>query len=394
MIKIVHGNLISPEKIDTDMSVLIEGEKISKIEKDISIDEQDAEILDAHGGYICAGFIDLHLHGGGGYSFMNAGREEMKKACHSHLWHGTTTLLPTSVTDSIPETVKMVRTVKECVDDVSCTIPGVHLEGPFLSPAQCGAQSTETMLLPSEEYWMPLLEAWPDGIKMMGAAPELPDAMALGKELSRRGIVASIAHSDANYDTCIRAMENGYSDITHLYCGCSIVYRENAYRHGGVVEAGLLEDGFTVQVIADGKHLPPELLKLIYKCKGPEQMYLITDALFPAGLDMEEGSRFSKTAYSPDMILEDDVMKMADRHAFAGSIATMDRLVRNMVNLAEVPLQEAVTMATYTPAKRIGLEKRKGRVFPGYDADILILDEDLQVKAVIAKGKVIRKELS
>ena len=266
------------------------------------------------------------------------------------------------------------------------TIPGVHLEGPFLSPAQAGAQDPDALINPSEEVLARLEAAWPGGIKIMGVAPELAGGVAFGNVLANHGIRATIAHSDADYSVCVDALQNGYTDITHIYSGCSMVHRVNGYRFGGVVEAGLVEDGFTVQIIADGKHLPTELLKLIYKCKGADRISLITDALFPAGADLPDGSVL-KQANGMETILEDGVMKMPHRQAFAGSIATMDRLVRNMVNLAGVSLPDAVTMATATPAKVAGLDDRKGYLKPGYDADIVLLDEALQVQQVFAMGE-------
>ena len=268
-----------------------------------------------------------------------------------------------------------------------CTIAGVHLEGPFLSPAQSGAQSPDALALPTPEAWNRLLDRWPGGVRVMGAAPELPGAMELGQALRDRGVVASIAHSDADYAVCRQAMDNGFTDVTHLYSGCSMVHRKMGYRYGGVVEAGLLEDGLTVQVIADGKHLPPELLRLIVKCKGPERISLITDALFAAGSDLPEGTVLTQ-ANGMQTILKDGVMKLPDRQAFAGSVATMDRLVRNMVHLAGVPLWDAVTMATTTPARVAGL-KGKGRLSPGFDADVVLLDERLQVRLVMSMGKVV-----
>lgn len=187
-----------------------------------------------------------------------------------------------------------------------------------------------------------------------GAAPELPGAMALGETLQARGITASIAHSDADYHTCARALGHGYRDITHIYSGCSMLHRENGFRFGGGVEAGLLEDAFTVQVIADGCHLPPELLRLILKCKGADRISLITDALFAAGSDLPDGTVL-RQANRMETILEDGVMKLPDRQAFAGSVATMDRLVRNMVQLAGAPLWDTVAMDTAPrPRSRLG----------------------------------------
>lgn len=348
------------------------------------------EVIDAKGAYAAPGFIDLHLHGGGGVEFMNATPEQIRVGCAAHARHGTTTLLPTTLAASPELTLNMIRAVRQAQSITrECTIVGVHLEGPFLSPAQSGAQSPDALSLPTSALWDRLLEEWPGGVRLMGAAPELPGAMELGEALAARGIRASVAHSDADYETCRRALDHGYTDVTHIYSGCSMVHRVNGYRFGGVVEAGLLEDGFTVQVIADGKHLPPELLRLIVKCKGADRISLVTDALFAAGSDLEDGTVL-RQANGMETILEDGVMKLPDRQAFAGSVATMDRLVRNMVRLARVPLWDAVAMATATPARVIGLEDRKGTLAPGYDADIVLMDKELNVKTVMARGQLVK----
>ena len=353
----------------------------------------DVQSIDAKGAYAVPGFVDIHLHGGGGVEFMNAGPEEIRAGCAAHARHGTTTLLPTTLAAPEEMTLRMIRAVRQAQKDTTeCTIAGVHLEGPFLSPAQSGAQSPDALAQPAPALWKRLLDEWPDGVRVMGAAPELPGAMALGDALRERGVLASIAHSDAEYETCRRALEHGFSDITHIYSGCSMVHRKNGYRFGGVVEAGLLEDAFTVQVIADGRHLPPELLRLIYKCKGPDKISLITDALFAAGSDLPDGTVLQQ-ANGMETILEDGVMKLPDRQAFAGSVATMDRLVRNMVRLAGIPLWDAVTMATATPARLIGLADRKGSLAPGFDADIVWMDDHLDVKAVMSCGRCIENKL-
>ncbi len=344
-------------------------------------------VIDGKGMYACPGFVDIHVHGGGNVDFMGATPEEVRKACAAHAAHGTTTILPTTVTASLAMTQTMIANVRKAKElTTECTVAGVHLEGPFLSPKQAGAQDPENLLTPSVEVLDRLEQNWPGGVRIMGVAPELEGGVEFAKVLKDRGIRATIAHSDANYACCVDALKNGYTDITHIYSGCSMVHRINGYRSGGVVEAGLVEDGFTVQIIADGKHLPAELLKLIFKCKGPEKISLITDALFPAAADLPDGSVL-RQANGMETILEDGVMKMPDRQAFAGSIATMDRLVRNMVNLAGVSLCDAVMMATATPARVAGLDDRKGHLKVGYDADIVLLDKELQVATVYAMGK-------
>ena len=387
MLRIENITIVTPQG-QFPGAIDILGDKIAAVHTGVPTTAAD-NIIDGKGAYACAGFVDIHVHGGGNIDFMGASPEEVKTACAAHAKCGTTTILPTTVTANLEMTETMIQNVRIAAENCPVTIPGVHLEGPFLSPAQAGAQDPENLLAPSEEVLTRLENAWPGGIKIMGVAPELPGGVEFGKVLSSHGIRATIAHSDADYNTCVEALASGYTDIAHIYSGCSMVHRINGYRHGGVVEAGLVEDGFTVQIIADGCHLPPELLKLIFKCKGADKISLITDALFPAGADLPEGSVL-RQANGMETILEDGVMKMPHRQAFAGSIATMDRLVRNMVTLAGASLSDAVAMATATPARVAGLDDHKGHLKPGFDADIVLLDENLQVTAVYAMGKKIQ----
>lgn len=387
--RIRNVSLIMPDEIVSHGYIDIEDGKIrsvSDLEDNTCIPQ---EVIDGSGLYAAPGFVDIHLHGGGGVDFMGATPEEIRAGCAAHARHGTTTLLPTSVTASIEDTVSMIHAVRRAAEITEeCTIAGVHLEGPFLSPAQAGAQDPNTLAVPSTKAAKKLLDAWSGGVRIMGVAPELPGGMELGEMLRDKGIRATIAHSDADYSQCAEALAHGYTDITHIYSGCSIVHRKNGYRFGGVVEAGLLEDGFTVQVIADGKHLPAELLRLIVKCKGADRVAIITDALFPAAGDYPEGAVL-KQENGMEAILEDGVMKMPDRKAFAGSIATMDSQLRNMVQLAGVSLSDAVNMASIVPARIAGVDDRKGRLLPGYDADIVLLNQDLYVEMVFSRGKQI-----
>lgn len=387
--RIRNINLVTATGVISNGAIDVADGVITAVYREAQPQTAAFEEIDGEGCYAAPGFVDLHVHGGGGVEFMNASPEEVEAGCMAHARHGTTTILPTTLAAPLAQTLPMIAAVRAAQQAVKCcSIAGIHLEGPFLSPVQSGAQSPEALCVPTEEVWTALLQAWPGGIRMMGAAPELPGAMELAEALQARGIVASIAHSDADYDTCRRAMTHGYCDVTHLYSGCSSVRRTRGYRAGGVVEAGLLEDGLTVQVIADGKHLPPELLRLIVKCKTPQRIALITDALFAAGADLPDGTLL-RQANGMTAILEDGVLMLPSREAFAGSAATMDVLVRNMVNLAGVPLWDAVTMAAATPARIIGLDKRKGRLAPGFDADIVLLDQDLQVRRVMAKGHTV-----
>lgn len=374
-----------------DRTVVTEDGRISDIAQSPIPSEGD-RVIDAKGLYLAPGFIDIHVHGGGGYSAMSGKSSDIIAMCNAHARYGTTSILPTTLAapmDSILSAVYAIREAASLPCDAS--ILGVHLEGPCLSPAQAGAQSPDDLKTPAEEDMTPLLDAWPEGVKMMGVAPELPGALELGEQLAARGIVASVAHSNATYDQVFDAIAHGYSDVTHLYSGCSGMIRIKSYRIPGVIEAGLNLDALTAQVIADGKHLPLTLLQLIYRCKGADKIILITDGLEYAAGELVEGTVY-RQMNGMETVYEDGVMKLLSREAFAGSVATMNRLVRNMC-AAGVPLPEAVKMATENPAKRIGAAN-KGKIAVGMDADIVLFDENIDVRLVMSGGRVIRSELA
>jgi len=354
------------------------------------IGDAHAEKIDACGKYLAPGFIDVHVHGGGGAEVMGAAPEEIVRMADAHARCGTTSIVPTTLASPVKDLTGAMDAVKAAME-LSCDaeILGVHLEGPFLSPTQAGAQKPEYIYPADEENVHALLDRW-NGVKLVGAAPEVKNGYWLGRELQRRGIPASVAHSDATFDETLRALEYGYEDITHLYSGCSVMHRVNAYRIAGVVEAGLYEDRFTAQVIADGKHLPAALLKLIYKCKGADRIVLITDGLAMSASAIREGETYLQKN-GVMTVMDDGVMKLMDHQAFAGSIATMNRLVRNMVKLAGVPIREAVRMATANPARLVRVHDRKGSIAVGMDADLVLFDENIDVTMTMSRGKVVSR---
>ena len=351
----------------------------------------DDRVIPAERLYLCPGFVDIHVHGGGGHSAMAGSAREVTAMADAHARAGTTSILPTTLAAPLPTLLRAVEGIRRAAEEgCDATILGAHLEGPCLNPAQSGAQSPKDLKIPAETDLTPLLDAWPGGIRMMGAAPELPGALALGDELARRGIVASIAHSNATYDQVHSALPHGFCDVTHLYSSCSGLIRVHSYRVPGVIEAGLNLDELTVQVIADGKHLPLSLLQLIYRCKGPDRIQLITDGLeFSAG-ELVEGAVY-RQLNGMETVYEDGVMKLLSRESFAGSVATMHRCLRTMVS-AGIPLPQAVRMASENPARRVGASS-KGRIVPGLDADLVLMDETLNIRWVMAMGRVIRDDL-
>lgn len=386
-----NGILITPYRKIMRGEVLISGEIIERVGPPEEMRGVLADqVIDVKGKYISPGFIDVHVHGGGGHEVMSCDSDEIVQMCSAHSRYGTTSIVPTTLATPIPQLKAAMDAVRKAKEHCrNCNILGIHLEGPFLSPKQAGAQEPGSLIEPKTDIVQELLDYW-DGIQIMGAAPEIQGGMELGKELMKRGIVASIAHSDATYDQVMTAVECGYHDVTHIYSGCSMMHREGPFRVAGVVEAGLYTDALTTQVIADGKHLPPSLLKLIYKCKGADKIILITDGLAQSAGCGREGDVFIQQN-GVETILEDGVMKLMNRKAFAGSIATMSRAVRTMVTLADVTLTEAVQMATVNPAKLVGA-KSKGVLVPGNDADLVVFDDNIDIEYTITRGKVVYKK--
>ena len=261
---------------------------------------------------------------------------------------------------------------------------GLHLEGPYFSHSQAGAQDPAHMRDPDPEEAEQMLAACPDIVRW-SLAPELPGALEMGRALTERGVLASIGHSDATYAQVKESMEAGFSHITHLYSSCSTITRVSGFRRGGVIESAYVLDGLTSEIIADGCHLPPELLQMAYRFIGPKRLCLITDAMRAAGQTGGE-SILGSLENGQRVIIEDGVAKMPDRTAFAGSICTADRLVRNMVRLAGASLPDAIEMVTTTPSRIIGKSDVTGLVAPGRKADLVLFDEDIHVKKVWTDG--------
>lgn len=387
---IKNGKIIFPDKIEENLVIVCENGIIKDIVnlEEIILGDEDV-VIDAKDQYISSGFIDIHTHGGGGHDFMDGTVEAYLGAAEMHAKHGTTALLPTTLTSTTEELMETFAIYKEAKkkNKKGARFLGLHLEGPYFAYNQRGAQDPKYLRNPEPEEYNKILAAT-DDIVRWSLAPELPGAIEFGKLLTKKNILPAIAHSDAIYEEVVPAFNAGFTLATHLYSGMSSVTRRNAYRYAGVVEAAYLLDGMDVEIIADGVHLPKSLLQFVYKFKGPDRTALCTDSMRGAGMPDGE-SILGSLDKGQKVIIEDGVAKLPDRSAFAGSVATTDRLVRTMVKIAEVPLVEAVKMMTLTPARILKIDKQKGSIEKGKDADFVIFDDNINVSHTILEGNII-----
>jgi N-acetylglucosamine-6-phosphate deacetylase len=387
-IKIFNGRIITADKILPYGTILVTGDTITAVsDDDISFD--DAIEIDAKGNYISPGFIDIHVHGGGGYDFMDGTEEAFLKIAETHARYGTTAMLPTTLTSEKEDLLQILEMYEEANKKNTNGAPfiGMHLEGPYFALNQRGAQDPKYIRNPDPKEYKEILEH-SSSIKRWSAAPELKGAIEFGRYVTSKGVLAAVAHTDAIYEEVLEAFENGYTLATHLYSAMSGVTRRNAFRYAGVIESAYILDEMDVEIIADGVHLPAPLLKLVYKIKGADRTALITDAMRAAGMPEGE-SVLGNLKTGLKVIVEDGVAKLPDRTSFAGSVATADRLVRTMINMANVPLIEAIRMITKTPARIMKVDDKKGSLTMGRDADILIFDDDINIKMTMVKGKIV-----
>lgn len=387
-IKIYNGKVIVPGKILPQGTVLVADGKIVGVEEG-DVDFADAISIDAKGQYISPGFIDIHIHGGGGYDFMDGTAEAFLQIAAIHAKHGTTAMLPTTLTSEKEDLLLTLDAYEQAnkINTQGAAFLGMHLEGPYFAMSQRGAQDPKYIRDPDPAEYREILENY-SCIKRWSAAPELKGAIEFGKYVRSKNVLLAMAHTDAVYEEAVEGFRNGYSLATHFYSAMSGVTRRNAFRYAGVIEAAYLLDEMDVEIIADGVHLPAPLLQLVHKIKGTEHTALITDAMRAAGMPEGE-SVLGSLQNGLKVIVEDGVAKLPDRTAFAGSVATADRLVRTMIDIAGISLTDTIRMITETPARIMGVLDRKGTLQVGKDADVLLFNEQVTISMTMVNGNIV-----
>jgi N-acetylglucosamine-6-phosphate deacetylase len=373
-----NARLIFPDGVRDGLEVVVEKGKIAAIREHNHA--RTNETLDLRGNYLAPGFIDLHVHGALGRDTMEASAEAFQAICDYHASGGTTSLLLTTATAPMDNITDVLRVVRDCRRSIKQLV-GVHVEGPFISKAKCGAQRAEFIQSPSRASVRQLLD-YADVVKRITIAPELQGALEAIENFCAHGISVSGGHSDAWDEEAREGFARGMRSVTHTFNCMSSARRRGIYRVGGLLEFSLSEPQIRCELIADGHHVSATLMKMLYRAKGAGGICLVTDATAGAGLP--NGSQFA--LFGSDCVVQDGVLLLADRSALAGSSSRMIDLVRTMVMKVNVPLHEAVMMATENPARAVGLET-KGRLEVGADADLVVLSPELEVLRTFSGGE-------
>lgn len=382
-IALINGRVILPDRVATGQAVVVESAVIAGV-----VDRSELgvgiETMDVGDRLIAPGLIDIHTHGALGHTFNEPSAEAFDVITRENARRGVTSLLATTATAPIGDLAACLAFTREWMahPHEGAQVLGAHVEGPYFNPAQAGAQDPANILTPDDGTPARLL-AHHDVIRIFTFAPELPGAAALARRLTELGIVPAAGHSSTTEEAFIPVMEAGLRHIIHIWSAQSTTVREGPWRKPGLLEVSLTYDNLTVEMIADNKHLPPTLMKLAYKCIGPDRLCIISDATSGAGLP--EGSHFRMGEMEYEV--HDGVGMLFDRTAFAGSTTLINQMIPIVVEHVGVPLAEAVRMASLTPARVIGADRRKGSLEAGKDADIAIFEDDFTAWGVMIGGR-------
>ncbi len=381
---IINGTIITPFHLVSGKAIIIKKGKIIEIvnkEELKTATLTGVEAIEAKDKFVVPGYIDIHVHGGGGSDVMDGDYESINQIAIAHSHFGTTSFLPTTMTMSKDKIIRSLRSICEAVKKgtAGAEILGIHMEGPYINPEKKGAQKEEDIKKISIEEFLEFNQASGNLIRLVTIAPEMPGAIDFIKYLYKQGIIASVGHSNATYAQTQAGIQAGLSHVTHTFNAMRGLH----HREPGVIGAALTSPELTVEVIADGIHIHPIVLKILTKIKDGEKIVLITDAMRAAGL--KEGTY---DLGGQEVIVTKGQARLKDR-TLAGSVLTMDKAVKNMVNKVGIQLSKAIQMASFNPAKSIGVDDKKGSLEPGKDADIVILNKNLEAELTMVAGKIV-----
>ena len=379
---ILNGTVITPFQLLEDKVIYIrKGKIIATGDKKNMFEPAGKEIIDAGGGFITPGFIDMHVHGGGGSDVMDGKHEAVEKVAATHSRFGTTAFLPTTMTMSKDKIIGSLKSINEVFVKGTRTaeILGIHLEGPYINPEKKGAQKEKDIKKASIKEFLEFNQASGNLIRIVTIAPEMPGMIDFIRWLYKHKIIASVGHSSATYEQVQKGIRAGLSHVTHTFNAMSGLNHHKP----GVVGAALSSPELILEIIADGIHVLPPVVKILIRAKGIEKVVLITDAMRAAS--KPEGTY---NLGGQEVTVTKGQVRLKDG-TLAGSVLTMDKAVRNMIDMVGVPLKEAIQMATINQAKCLGVENEKGSLETGKDADIVILDKKLKVKLTMVGGKIV-----
>lgn len=357
-----------------ETEVWIKDKKIYKIGKNLSGDDS---ILDGEGLYLSPGFIDIHIHGAGGYDTMDGSYESLDSISRVIATRGTTAFLATTMTCSVNDIQTALKVVKEAVEKgtAGAEVLGAHLEGPFISSKAIGAQNPAYILEPSVKTFKDIVGSYINYIKEVTIAPEVEGAEELIAYLKEAGIVASMGHTTAGYKEAMEGINCGITHATHLFNAMKGLHHRDAGTVGAIFDSDI-----TTEIICDGIHVDFPVVRLALKQKTTEKVMLITDAMMACC--MKDG----KYSLGGQAVEVQGGAARLENGALAGSVLTQDRAVRNVLQNTSYPLHEVIKMVTANAARHCKVDHRKGYIKEGYDADIVLFDEDINIKKVFVKG--------
>lgn len=383
----LNGTIIAHDRLVEDAVLVCRNGKIVGIKQGKVALPPDAVVVDAGGGYISPGFVDLHVHGGAGADFMDGTVEAVDTACRAHMRHGTTTIFPTTTTGSSEQIMSMLAACKQVMQsDSSSTLAGVHLYGPFFAPDKVGCHSAAGRRSPTAAEYKRYFDS---GIVAIATcAAELAGASAFYRAAAKAGCLITCGHSNASWIEMQRAFNSGMRHVDHFWCAMSSVpslrQRLGVPMQASMAEFVLMNHEMSTEVIADGYHLSKELLEFAYRMLGPERLCLVTDC--NRALDLPAGDyRFGNQSYGTWFHSDGKVGWATDRSSLASSVVGMDQMVRVMHEASSASLFEVIRMASLTPAERVGLDQQVGSLQRGRLANVLVLSRKLKVRQVFVR---------